>query len=98
MVLISKADLLSAADREQMIAYVKAKLRSELHIDPPVHAVSVFGADAALCDRWFETELRPFLGQHYELVVISQKRKIGGLREIVIGAWAEDCKRRRSRV
>ena len=86
MVLISKADLFSAADREQMIAYVKANLRSELRIDPPVHAVSVFGADAALCDRWFEAELRPFLAQHHELVLISQKRKIGGLREAVIGA------------
>ncbi len=86
MVLISKADLFSAADREEMITYVKANLRSELHIDPPVHAVSIFGADAALCDRWFETELRPFLAQHHEFALISQKRKIGGLREAVIGA------------
>ena len=86
MVLISKADLFSAADREQMIAYVKENLRSELRIDPPVHAVSIFGADAALCDRWFETELRPFLAQHHEFAVVSQKRKIGGLREAVIGA------------
>ena len=86
MILISKADLFSAADREQMIAYVKANLRSELRIGPPVHAVSVFGADAALCDRWFEIELRPFLAQHHEFAVISQKRKIGGLREAVIGA------------
>ena len=86
MVLISKADLFSAADREQMIAYVKENLRAELRIDPPVHAVSVFGTDAVLCDRWFETELRPFLAQHHEFAVVSQKRKIGGLREAVIGA------------
>jgi len=86
MVLISKADLFSPADREQMIAYVKANLRSQLHVEPPVHAVSVFGADAALCDRWFESELRPFLAQHHELAITSQKRKIGGLREAVISA------------
>src|SRR5438094_5586887 len=86
MILISKADLFSAGDRERMIEYVKANLRSGLRIDPPVHAVSVFGADAALCDQWFETELRPFLAQHHELAVLSQKRKIGGLREAVIGA------------
>ena len=86
MVLISKADLFSAADQQQMIEYVKENLRTELRIDPPVHAVSVFGADAALCDRWFETELRPFLAQHHEFAVVSQKRKIGGLREAVIGA------------
>ena len=86
MILISKADLFSALDREQMIAYVKANLRSELRADPLVHAVSVFGADAALCDQWFETELRPFLAEHHELAIISQKRKVGALREAVIGA------------
>jgi hypothetical protein len=52
MILISKADLFSAPDREQMIAYVKAHLRSELRVEPSVHAVSVFSADAALCDAW----------------------------------------------
>jgi hypothetical protein len=51
-----------------------------------VYAVSVFGADAALCDAWFESELRPFLAQHHELAMTSQKRKIGALREAVIGA------------
>jgi GTP-binding protein EngB required for normal cell division len=86
IVLISKADLFIAADRKQMIAYVKANLRDQLRIEPPVHAVSVSGADAALCDRWFESELRPFLEQHHQLAIISQKRKIGGLRESVIGA------------
>jgi len=86
MILISKTDLFSAADREQMIAYVKTNLRSELRVGPPVHAVSIFGADAALCDRWFETELRPFLAEHHELAIISQKRKVGALREAVISA------------
>ncbi len=86
MMLISKADLFSAPDREQMIAYVKANLRSELRVEPSVHAVSVFGADAALCDAWFESELRPFLAQHHELAITSQKRKIGALREAVISA------------
>jgi GTP-binding protein EngB required for normal cell division len=86
MILISKADLFSAPDRERMIAYVKANLRSELRIEPSVHAVSVSGADAALCDAWFESELRPFLAQHHELAITSQKRKIGALRESVSGA------------
>jgi predicted GTPase len=43
MILISKADLFSAADREQMIAYVKANLRSELRVEPPVHGVVSLG-------------------------------------------------------
>jgi GTP-binding protein EngB required for normal cell division len=85
MVLISKADLFSATDREQMLSYVKTNLRDQLHIEPPVHAVSVFGTESVLCDRWFETELRPFLTRHRELAITSQKRKIGALREAVIG-------------
>lgn len=86
MVLISKADLFSVTDREQMISYVKTNLRDRLHIEPPVHAVSVFGTESVLCDRWFETELRPFLTRHRELAVTSQKRKIGALREAIMGA------------
>jgi GTP-binding protein EngB required for normal cell division len=86
MVLISKADLFTAVDREQMISYIRTNLRNQLRVEPPVHAVSVFGADAALCDRWFESELRPFLARHHELAIISQKRKIGSLCEAVIGA------------
>jgi GTP-binding protein EngB required for normal cell division len=86
MILISKADLFSAADRERMIEYVKTNLRNQLQVEAPAYAVSVFGADAALCDRWFESELRPFLAQHHELAIASQKRKMGGLREAVIGA------------
>src|SRR5437867_12100929 len=86
MVLISKADLFSATERGQMISYVKTNLHDQLRIEPPVHALSVFGTESVLCDRWFETELRPFLEQHHQLAIISQKRKIGGLREAVIGA------------
>ena len=61
MLLISKADLFSPEDRDQMISYVKTNLREQLRVEPPVHAVSVFAAEAALCGRWFENELRPFL-------------------------------------
>ena len=35
---------------------------------------SVFSArKQRLCDRWFESELRPFLAQHHQLAIISQK-------------------------
>jgi GTP-binding protein EngB required for normal cell division len=86
MVLISKADLFSSEDCDKMFSYVKTNLREQLRVEPPVRAVSVFGAEAESCDRWFETELRPFLARHHELAVLSQKRKIGELREAVIGA------------
>jgi hypothetical protein len=57
-----------------------------IRLKAPAHAVSVFGPAASLCDRWFETELRPFLTGHRQLAIISQKRKIGVLRENVIAA------------
>ena len=84
MILISKADLFSPPDRDQMVSYVKTNLRDQLRIQPSVHAVSVFGPAAVLCDRWFESELRPFLARHHELAVFSQRRKIGALRESVV--------------
>jgi len=86
MVLISKTDLFSATDRDQMISYVKKSLRDQLRLEPAVHAVSVFGTESVLCDRWFENELRLFLTRHRELAITSQKRKVGALREAVIGA------------
>src|SRR5438132_6238232 len=86
MLLISKADLFSPADCEQMISYVKTNLREQLRVEVPVHAVSVFAADATLCDRWFESELRPLLAQHHEVAMSSQRRKIASLREADIGA------------
>jgi GTP-binding protein EngB required for normal cell division len=85
-VLISKADLFSAADRERMIDYVKKHLRTELNVKPPVHAISVVGGDAALCDRWFDEELQPMLARHRELTALSHKRKAGALREAVTAA------------
>jgi GTP-binding protein EngB required for normal cell division len=83
-VLISKADLFSAADRERMVDYVKKHLRTELNVEPPVDAISIMGDDAALCDRWFEEELQPMLARHRELTAVSHKRKAGALREAVM--------------
>src|SRR5262245_7065902 len=86
MVLISKADLFSATDGDQMISYLKKNVRDRLHLESAVHAVSVFGTESVLCDRWFENELRPFLTRHRELAITSRKRKAGALREVVIDA------------
>ncbi|MGH7990614.1 MAG: dynamin family protein, partial [Limisphaerales bacterium] len=82
-VLISKADLLAPLDRERMITYIRQHLLSELNLDLPTHPVSVVGADARLCDEWFEQELKPPLESHRENAATSLKRKIGGLREAV---------------
>lgn len=86
MVLISKADLFTDADRTRMIDYVKSSLATQLGLEAPVQAISVIGSHAAMCDRWLDEELRPVMKQHRELAVSSQKRKVGGLREAVIAA------------
>ena len=46
--------------------------------------VSVMGAEARLCDEWFERELKPLLESHREQATASLKRKAGGLREAVL--------------
>jgi GTP-binding protein EngB required for normal cell division len=84
MVLVSKADMLNHAERQQAVDYVRKQIRSETNAEPPVHPVSVRGAEVELCDHWFETELRPLLDRHRELAAISFKRKVGGLREALL--------------
>jgi GTPase Era involved in 16S rRNA processing len=86
MVLISKADLLGPPDRQRMADYVRQHLFSEVKFNLPVHLVSVVGADAQLCEEWFESELKPMLESHREAASASLKRKIGLLREAVMDA------------
>lgn len=86
MVLVSKADLFTADDRERMLAYVKANLCAQLRLEPPVYPISVHGEEAELCDRWFENALRPIMSRHRELAIETQKRKAGALRDAVIAA------------
>ena len=84
MVLVSKADMLNAADRARAVDYVHKQIRAEVNVEPPAHPVSVIGADVKLCDDWFESQLRPLLGAHRELAAASLKRKVGGLREALL--------------
>jgi hypothetical protein len=97
MVLVSKADVLNAADRERAVDYVREQVRAEANAEPPVHPVSVVGADAKLCDAWFESHLRPLLGAHRELSAASLKRKIGGLREALLATLKRKAEASRSR-
>lgn len=83
MVLVSKADWLRPADREQIAAYTRLQIRAELNLDIPVHLVSVAGSDAALCDQWFENHLRPLLEAHREEAAAAFHRKLEDLRQSV---------------
>ncbi len=74
-VLVSKADLLSAADLQQQIAYVKRQLKSEFGTDLPVRPVSVMPSHAELLEQWFAEELLPWYERKQNLLQESLTRK-----------------------
>ena len=86
MVLLSKADLFKREDRERMLAYVSKHLGEQIRVAPSIHAVSTVGADAVLCDRWWEEAMKPRMEKHRELAMAALRRKIDGLRGSVIAA------------
>ena len=85
-VLLSKADLLSAEDRGQVIEYVKAHIRSELNLETQVHAVSAMPAARNLLTQWFENDIAPLYSQRQELKLRSVRRKVGTLQQSVEAA------------
>jgi GTP-binding protein EngB required for normal cell division len=92
MVVLSKADLLAAPDRDRAIAYTAEHVSAELALQVGVHAVSTMPGHEHLLNDWIEEELRPLLAQHRELARKSVQRKIGALR-----AGVEATLRRRGR-
>ncbi|HUW00407.1 MAG TPA: dynamin family protein [Gallionella sp.] len=84
MVLVSKADLLNKKERQHFLEYVQQQFAAQLGMMLPLYMVSVMGADAALCDEWFEQALHPLLEGHREQAAAALKRKVGLLREAVI--------------
>jgi GTP-binding protein EngB required for normal cell division len=84
MVLVSKADLLGAAERRQASDYVERQLATQANLKLRAHLVSVLGESAALCDEWLEKELMPLVESHREQAAAARKRKVGALRETVI--------------
>jgi GTP-binding protein EngB required for normal cell division len=84
MVLVSKADLLGAAERRQAGDYVERQLATQANLKLRAHLVSVLGESAALCDEWLEKELMPLVESHREQAAAARKRKVGALRQAVI--------------
>ena len=84
MILISKVDLYSQAERTQMIEYVKRQIHHELGVLPPVFPVSVYGESAVLCDDWFTAHLQPTLESHHQSANAATNRKAAVLRDAVI--------------
>ena len=80
-VLLSKADLLSLADRERAIQYIRKHVGRDLGADLPVHPVSTIGEHEILLNQWFDAELEPRLKQSQELAQESLLRKVATLLE-----------------
>jgi len=93
MVLLSKADLLSADDRVRASTYVWRRLLEATGTEVPVFPVSVKGGATALFERWVETGLRPCLEDRRRLAERSLRRKVGALRDDVIAALERLCVR-----
>src|SRR5271170_8037119 len=86
LVLLSKSDLLRDADLRQATSYIQEHVQSELGLDLAVHPVSVMREYSILLDEFFEQELQPRFEKATALREASVARKIGALREAVIGA------------
>jgi len=85
-VLLSKADLLSAQDRQRIVSYVKEHIASECNLDLPVHPVSVAASCRDMLNDWFEHQIAPLYARSQELRAASLRRKIGALRDSVTAA------------
>jgi GTP-binding protein EngB required for normal cell division len=94
-VLLSKADLLSAQDRERIVSYVKEHIASECNLDLPVHPVSVAASCRGMLDDWFEHQITPLYARSRELRAASLRRKIGALRDSIAVALQARLSRRR---
>ncbi len=86
MGLLSKADLLSVADREKALAYTKKEVLANLGLRIEVYPVSTVARDEELLEGWFHRHMAPLFKRHRELVQQSIRRKAGALREAVLAA------------
>jgi GTP-binding protein EngB required for normal cell division len=93
-VLLSKADLLTGADRSRVVGYVKEHINQELNLDLAVRAVSIVSGCKPLLTEWFEEDISPLYSQCQELKMRSIRRKLGTLRQSVEMALRSRLRRR----
>ena len=95
-VLLSKADLLSSADLERVLEYVRQSIATECGTELPVVPASALDSHRYLLDRWFQAELYPLYGRASELRSLSIRRKIGLLQESVAAVLRAQGERNRA--
>jgi GTP-binding protein EngB required for normal cell division len=84
LVVVSKADLLTAADQEKMRVYVGRQFSAALGVETPVALVSVASKHMAFADSWWADDLGTRQSRHRELATKALCRKIGALCEAVV--------------
>ena len=95
-ILLSKADLLTPGERDQVTQYVRNVIASECGVDVTVSPVSVVGSAAALADVWFEKELLPLCQRQEEVAAVALRRKVGALRDAATAALRHRLERDQS--
>jgi GTP-binding protein EngB required for normal cell division len=86
LVVVSKADLLTAPDRTKMEHYIASRFAAALGQALTVAPISIAAAHADLAEHWWQGMIAPRLSRNRELAAVALRRKIGGLREAVINA------------
>ncbi|MGQ9632952.1 MAG: dynamin family protein [Bryobacteraceae bacterium] len=86
MGLLSKADLLSAPDRDKALKYTQREVLANLELRMEIYPVSSVDAGEAMLEEWFRGQLEPLLVRSRELAQQSIRRKAGALAESVAAA------------
>jgi GTP-binding protein EngB required for normal cell division len=94
-VLLSKADLLTPQEVENLIQYVKENIVKQSGVELPVHAVSAIAGRRELLAGWFETQILPLYQRSQDLKSLSVKRKVGTLRDAVVATLSTRVRRSR---
>ncbi|HUJ59937.1 MAG TPA: hypothetical protein VLX92_15640, partial [Kofleriaceae bacterium] len=82
-VVLSKADLVPAAERERVRAYFAHEIERALGRSVPVDLVSAI--DAKMAKAWFGERIAPLISRAAELIAESANRKLAALQATTIG-------------
>lgn len=91
MLVISKADLLSEADRARMKSYVESEVTKRLGTSLRVQFVSTVGKDEELAHSWFHREIEPLISRSEDHAAASARRKLALLKEAVAAALRSEA-------
>jgi len=94
-VLLSKADLLTPWEVDDLIRYVKENIVKQCSVEVPVYAVSAVAGRRELLTQWFDAEILPLYQRSQDLKSLSVKRKVGTLRDAVVAALSMRVRRSR---